>query len=95
MSDDLKCPHCGKVAQDDWALDVFHRGCRLSALFPEARTELGGGLVSFDVPKIMEKLGMGTKGDSDPRIDPEPGDGRLPSPRKGGKRTGKADFERH
>jgi len=61
MSEDLKCPHCGEVAEDDWELDAYHRGCRLGALFPEARTELGDGLVSFDMSKIREKLGMRSK----------------------------------
>ena len=56
MPEDLTCQHCGKVAADELELDVYHRGCRLSAMYPEARKELGGGLVSFDVAKIMEKL---------------------------------------
>ncbi len=56
MADDLRCPHCGETAADESELDTIHRGCRLSAAFPEARTELGGGLVSFDIAKIRKKL---------------------------------------
>jgi hypothetical protein len=55
-NEEFKCEHCGKICEDEWELDVMHRGCRLKAAFPDAyRKE--GGLLIFDMEKIREKLG--------------------------------------
>ena len=50
-----KCEHCGTEAEDI-DIQVFHRACRLKAAFPDSYEELGGGLVSFDMSKLKDKL---------------------------------------
>lgn len=56
MSEEIKCEHCGKVVADEDELEIWHRACRLKACFPEAVTDMGGGIVSFDMNKIKEQL---------------------------------------
>jgi hypothetical protein len=39
-------------------IEIEHRGCRLKAAFPAAYTEQGNGLVTFDMKKVSESLGL-------------------------------------
>lgn len=54
----IKCEYCGETCEDDWELEVYHRGCRLKAAFPDCYKQ-DGPLLEFDVKKIAEKLEMG------------------------------------
>lgn len=52
------CDHCNHDEETESDLDVKHRGCRLKAAFPGAYTEQGHGLVTFDMDKVANSLGM-------------------------------------
>ncbi len=53
-----KCEHCGTEEETEFDLEIKHRSCRLKAAFPGAYTERGDGLISFDMKKISEALGL-------------------------------------
>ena len=55
MNDELKCEYCGTVCADEDELSIEHRGCRLSAAFPDAATR-EGRLIVFDISKIKARL---------------------------------------
>ena len=50
-----KCPHCGEVENSEFDLEIFHRGCRLKANFPDCY-ESKNGILSFDVKKVFKRL---------------------------------------
>lgn len=54
----FKCEHCGGEEETEIDLEVKHRACRLKAAFPGAYTEQGDGLVTFDMKKVAETLGL-------------------------------------
>jgi hypothetical protein len=54
----FKCEHCGTEVETEMELEVEHRACRLKAAFPGAYTEEGDGLVTFDMKKVSESLGL-------------------------------------
>lgn len=58
MTDQYKCEHCGEVANDEYDLEIHHRGCRLKAAFPGAYTEHLDGIVAFDMSKVVNQLGL-------------------------------------
>lgn len=53
---ELICEHCGDTAADEQDLEIFHRSCRLKAVFPGAYSQQGG-LVTFDMDKVAEAVG--------------------------------------
>lgn len=53
-----KCEQCGEEEKTEFDLEVKHRSCRLKAAFPGAYTERGDGLVSFDMGKVAQSLGL-------------------------------------
>lgn len=53
-----KCEHCGTECEDELQLEVEHRDCRLKAAFSGAYTEQGDGLITFDMKKVSESLGL-------------------------------------
>ena len=55
----IRCEHCGAFCKDEWELEVYHRGCRLRAAFPNACTA-EGPLLKFDIAKIKEELEQGS-----------------------------------
>ncbi len=58
MSEPIKCEHCGAECEDDFDLEVMHRGCRLKAAFPDCYTK-EGPFLKFDVKKMAERMGEG------------------------------------
>ena len=56
MAEEFKCEHCGGVTADEWELEIFHRGCRLRAAFPECCTTTEDGLMILDFSKLKDKL---------------------------------------
>ncbi len=54
----LKCEHCGAEVEDEFQLDIEHRACRLKVAFPGAYTEGADGLVTFDMKRVAESLGL-------------------------------------
>jgi len=54
----FKCEYCGQEVDTEALLEIGHRACRLKAAFPGAYTELADGLVTFDMKKISEVLGL-------------------------------------
>ena len=57
---DYQCEVCGKVEREEYRLDIYHRGCRLAAAFPDATTRTGDGLVSLDIAKIAPLFALPT-----------------------------------
>lgn len=54
----FKCEHCGQEVETEEELEIEHRSCRLKAAFPAAYTEQGDGLITFDMKKVVESLGL-------------------------------------
>lgn len=54
----FKCEYCGQEVDTEDELEIEHRACRLKAAFPGAYTEQGDGLVTFDMRKVSESLGL-------------------------------------
>lgn len=54
----IKCEHCGTVCETEAELEIEHRACRLKAAFPGAYSEGLNGLVTFDVKKMSDSLGL-------------------------------------
>lgn len=52
MRETYRCDVCGKVEYDEYRIDIYHRGCRLAAAFPEAVLKTDAGIVALDVTKI-------------------------------------------
>jgi len=55
---EYKCEHCGTICESEYELDIDHRSCRLKAAFPGAYSEELDGLVTFDVKKMADSLGL-------------------------------------
>jgi hypothetical protein len=56
---ELRCEHCGQLTDDEWDLEIFHRGCRLRAAFPDCY-ETDGDTLKFDFEKIKAHLDKGS-----------------------------------
>ena len=54
----FKCEYCNGEEETKIDLEIKHRACRLKAAFPGAYTERGDGLVTFDMKKVVETLGL-------------------------------------
>ena len=52
----LTCDECGERERDGYALEAYHRGCRLKAAFPGAAVEHESGLVSIDMGAVAGML---------------------------------------
>lgn len=68
MMKKYKCEICGEEEKSQVALDVRHRGCRLSTIFKrdkklEKKLGLeGSGMVAFDITKFKDtKIGKAVK----------------------------------
>lgn len=58
-TEEIRCEHCGEVCQDEDVLEVFHRGCRLKALFPGCY-ETRGPLLIFDPALLAAQAKKGS-----------------------------------
>ena len=54
----FKCEHCGEDVVTEAELDIEHRACRLKAAFPGSYSEQINGLVTFDMNRVAESLGL-------------------------------------
>jgi len=57
--EEFLCEHCGELCEDEDVLEVFHRGCRLKAAFPDAY-EADGPLLMFDPRKMTAQFKKGS-----------------------------------
>ena len=57
MEDEIiaKCEICGVEADHAFEIEIFHRGCRFKAMFPNAYEERNGFLF-FDPKKMREAV---------------------------------------
>jgi len=55
---EFKCEQCGTECETEYELEIEHRSCRLKSAFPGAYTVKGDGLVTFDMKKVSESLGL-------------------------------------
>jgi hypothetical protein len=55
-----KCEICGKTEEDEFDVEIFHRGCRLKAAFPDSYKDIGG-LLAFDPRKMLRELDSAKK----------------------------------
>ena len=54
------CEHCGEELEDEFDLEIFHRGCRLKAAFPGTYKK-ENGLLIFDLKEIGDKFNLKDK----------------------------------
>lgn len=47
------CEHCGAEAEEKIEIEIFHRSCRLKAIFPNSY-EVRDGLLVFDPDKMFQ-----------------------------------------
>lgn len=57
---ETKCEHCGAHCDDEFELDIYHRGCRLSAAFSDlpGGVSTEDGVMKLDMVRIGQAMGI-------------------------------------